>query len=218
MLESELIVKLVAALPPKLTAVAPVKPDPEMVTAWPPVRKPCDWETDVTVGFGTHVYLSAALTALWPGLRTVTSTVPVPGGATAASVVSETTLKEAAEVEPKLTAVAPSKFVPVIVTVVPPAAGPDGGLSPVTVGQRWGERGSDIDHRGESGRPVVGARLAGRGRRRVEHEPGDLVARRRRAEAEVAHGAGGRGEPERVSGLDLAELMPMGTVTSAISM
>ena len=36
--------------------------------------------------------------------------------------------------EPKLTAVACSRFVPVIVTVVPPAKGPDAVLSLVTTG------------------------------------------------------------------------------------
>ena len=45
-----------------------------------------------------------------------------------------TTLKLAAAVVPKVTAVAPRKLVPLIVTEVPPAAGPDDGLKPVTVG------------------------------------------------------------------------------------
>ena len=35
---------------------------------------------------------------------------------------------------PNSTAVAPARFVPVIVTVVPPAVGPDVGLTAVTVG------------------------------------------------------------------------------------
>ena len=37
---------------------------------------------------------------------------------------------------PKFTAVAPVKFVPVIVTEVPPTVDPEEGLTPVTVGPR----------------------------------------------------------------------------------
>ena len=44
------------------------------------------------------------------------------------------TLKLAAAVDPKVTAVAPRKLVPLIITVVPPAVGPDDGFKPVTVG------------------------------------------------------------------------------------
>ncbi len=44
------------------------------------------------------------------------------------------TVKEPAAVAPKLTAVAPVKFVPVMVTLVPPDGGPVFGLTLVTVG------------------------------------------------------------------------------------
>ena len=44
------------------------------------------------------------------------------------------TVKLVAGVEPKSTAVAPVKLVPVMVTVVPPAAGPLDGLTADTVG------------------------------------------------------------------------------------
>ena len=70
------------------------------------------------------------------GVVTVTSTVPVPAGLSAVIVVSLTTVKLVAGVVPKSTAVAPVKPVPVIVTEVPPAAGPLVGLMPVTVGAR----------------------------------------------------------------------------------
>ena len=43
-------------------------------------------------------------------------------------------MKPAAGVAPKVTAEAPLKFVPVIVTVVPPAPGPEVGEIEVTVG------------------------------------------------------------------------------------
>ena len=69
-----------------------------------------------------------------PGVVTVTSTVPVPAGLAAVIAVSLTTVKLVAAVVPKSTAVAPVKLVPVIVTEVPPAAGPLVGLRPVTVG------------------------------------------------------------------------------------
>jgi hypothetical protein len=67
------------------------------------------------------------------GVVTVTSTVPVPAGAVAVIWVAEFTAYVAA-VAPKRTAVAPLNPVPVMVTVVPPASGPEVGLTPVTVG------------------------------------------------------------------------------------
>lgn len=70
-----------------------------------------------------------------PGDATVTSTVPaVPGGEVAVIEVAEVTLKPAALVEPNFTVVAPPNPVPVIVTDVPPAAGPLLGATFVTVG------------------------------------------------------------------------------------
>jgi hypothetical protein len=69
------------------------------------------------------------------GVVTVTSTVAAdPPGAMAVIDVSDKTLKVVAGMLPKLTAVAPVKFVPVIVTIVPPADGPLVGERPVTVG------------------------------------------------------------------------------------
>src|SRR5436309_3560234 len=62
------------------------------------------------------------------------STVPVPAGDTAVIEVAELTTNEVAGVAPNLTAVAPVKFVPVIVTLVPPVAEPLVGLIEVTVG------------------------------------------------------------------------------------
>jgi len=69
-----------------------------------------------------------------PGVVTVTSTTPVPTGEVALIVVALTKVKLVAAVVPNWTAVAPVKFVPVIVISVPPANGPDVGLRPVTVG------------------------------------------------------------------------------------
>ena len=70
-----------------------------------------------------------------PAVVTVTATVPVPGGEVAEIEVDELTVTLAALLEPNLTAVAPLRFVPVIVTAVPPAAGPPVGLIAVTVGE-----------------------------------------------------------------------------------
>ena len=66
---------------------------------------------------------------------TRTSTVPaLPAGAVAVICVAELTVKPVAAVAPKLTAVAPVKFVPVITTDVPPPVGPAVGEIDVTVG------------------------------------------------------------------------------------
>jgi hypothetical protein len=54
---------------------------------------------------------------------------------TAVIFVDEATMKLlAAPAAPKVTAVAPVKFVPVIVTVVPPVVGPEVGVLEVTLG------------------------------------------------------------------------------------
>jgi hypothetical protein len=69
-----------------------------------------------------------------PAVVTVTSTVPVPAGDVAVIEVAELTVKLVALVAPNFTAVAPVNNVPVMVTDVPPAAGPDVGAIEVTVG------------------------------------------------------------------------------------
>jgi len=82
------------------------------------------------------VYASAELVALVPpGVVTVTSIAPTaPAGLVAVMLVALITVTLVAATPPKLTPVAPVKFVPVIVTLVPPAAGPLAGLTEVTVG------------------------------------------------------------------------------------
>ena len=132
---SETTVKLVAGEVPKSTAVAPVKAIPVIVTVLPPDSGPAVGLMLVTVGVAVYVNWSAGEVAdIPPGVVTVTSTTPVPGGSSAVIVVSETTVKLVAGVMPKSTAVAPVKAVPVIVTVVPPVTGPSVGLMLVTVG------------------------------------------------------------------------------------
>ena len=68
---------------------------------------------------------------------TVTSTVPVPPGLVAVQLVVELQVTPVPGFVPKSTVVAPDVVenpVPVMLTVVPPAAGPDAGLMAVTVG------------------------------------------------------------------------------------
>jgi len=60
--------------------------------------------------------------------------MPVPAGEVAVIDVDELKVKPVAAVPPKLTAVTPVKLVPVMVTDVPPAVGPDAGEIPVMVG------------------------------------------------------------------------------------
>jgi len=66
---------------------------------------------------------------------TRTLAVPtVPAGVTAVIEVEDTTVTEVAAAPPMVTPVAPVKLVPVIVTLVPPAVGPELGEIAVTVG------------------------------------------------------------------------------------
>ena len=65
----------------------------------------------------------------------MTSTVPAaPAGEVAVIWVALSTVKLEAAVDPKVTAVAPVKWVPVMTTDVPPAVEPEVGEIPVTVG------------------------------------------------------------------------------------
>ena len=83
------------------------------------------------------MYLSAAPVALVPEMVvTVTSTEPAaPAGAvTVSEVPPPLTMTFVPGVDPKVTAVAPEKVVPVTVTVLPPARGPPEGFTAVTVG------------------------------------------------------------------------------------
>ena len=65
---------------------------------------------------------------------TVTSTVPVPAGTVTVRLPAVSALIEVPAMEPKWTAVAPVKLVPLTVTEFPPAGAPLFGLTPVTVG------------------------------------------------------------------------------------
>jgi len=73
--------------------------------------------------------------AVPPAVVTFTVTVPAMWAlVTAFTVVGLVTVKLAAAVDPNLTAVAPSKPVPVMVTVDPPLVVPEVGVKDVIVG------------------------------------------------------------------------------------
>jgi len=108
------IINEVAVVPPKLTTVVPVKFVPVIVIVAPVA--PLVGVNDVIAGAGININPASA--AVPPGVVTLTEPVaPVP--TTAVMVVALTTVNEVAAVPPKLTAVAPVKFVPVIDIVVP---------------------------------------------------------------------------------------------------
>jgi len=106
-----------AAVPPKLTEVAPVKFVPVIVIVAPVVAE--IGLKDEIVGAGINV--NPVFVAVPAGV--VTLTFPdAPEPTTAVIVVELTTANDAAATPPKLTEVAPLRFVPVTVTVTPVAA------------------------------------------------------------------------------------------------
>lgn len=81
------------------------------------------------------MYLSPEPVGVVPtGVVTVMSTVPADSAGAVALIWVALTITNVAFVAPNLTAVALRKFVPVIVTVVPPPSGPADGLIVLTVG------------------------------------------------------------------------------------
>src|SRR2546426_6635381 len=124
---SEVTEKL-ALTPLNVTAVAPVKFVPLIVTLVP--TGPLVGVKLVIVGAGTTVKL-VVLVAVPPGVVTLSGPVVAPAGTVAWIAVSELTVKLA--LTPlKVTAVAPVKFVPLSVALLP--TGPLPGVKPVSVG------------------------------------------------------------------------------------
>ena len=111
---AELTVKLVAAVPPKLTALALVKPVPVIVTEVP---VPAVVGVNEVIA-GAAEYVNPASVPVPPGVVTLTEPV-VPEPTTAVICVAELTVKLVAAMPPKLTALALAKPVPVTVTEVP---------------------------------------------------------------------------------------------------
>ena len=127
-------VTLVAATPLIVTAVAPVKPVPVMVTLVKPEMGPACGEMLVTAGGASYVN---RLEPVPVAMAVVTETSPVPAVPTpvvAVIVVAFTTVTPVAETPLIVTLVAPVKLVPVMVTDVPPDVEPELGEMLVTVG------------------------------------------------------------------------------------
>jgi hypothetical protein len=112
---ADVTVKLVAAVPLNRTAVAPVKFVPLIVTLVP--ASPLVGVKLVMVG-GLSTVKFVALVAVPPDVETLSGPVVAAAGTVAVMAVAEVTEKVAAAPLTR-TAVAPVKFVPVIVTVLP---------------------------------------------------------------------------------------------------
>jgi hypothetical protein len=131
-------VKLAAAVVPNLTAVASMKPEPEIVTVVPPVVVPVPGVNEAMVGAGA-VYLKSLDDVRVPPLVT-TVIVTVPGtwaGALAwiAVVPVKWNVPARTVTVPNRTAVTPPRYVPLMVTGVPPVVGPPAGVKPEMVGR-----------------------------------------------------------------------------------
>jgi hypothetical protein len=127
-----------AAVPPKLTAVAPEKFDPVSSTLLLPPSGPAEGPTalidevepEVTVKWSEEDVAEVPAAVV-----TVMSTVAAAwGGATAVICVALLTTTVLAGTLPKFTWLVLLKFVPVMVTTVPPPPGPDDGDTAETVG------------------------------------------------------------------------------------
>lgn len=126
----------VAEALPNVTVAPETKFVPVIVTAVPPAVEPALGDTPVTVGAGAvYVYAPARLPLCPLGFVTVIVTAPSAfAGVVAVMVVLFVKETLVAEALPNVTVAPETKFVPVIVTAVPPAVEPVLGDTPVTVG------------------------------------------------------------------------------------
>jgi len=130
--------RAVASVPPIRTALAPSRFVPVIVIDVPPVSGPVSGLTDAIVGATYTCVKAFDRVAVPPGVVTDTLLAPaVPAGVTHVSVVASTTVRPVALTEPTRTSVAPDRFVPVTVIVVPPASEPELGDTDATVGSAW---------------------------------------------------------------------------------
>jgi hypothetical protein len=128
-------VTLVAVAVPNCTVAPEAKFVPVIVTAVPPDVGPLLGETPLTVGVATYVNPLVRL-PLCPPTVTVTVTAPtLPAGVVAVMVVLFVTVTLVAVAVPNCTVAPATKFVPVIVTTVPPDVGPVLGDRLVMVGE-----------------------------------------------------------------------------------
>ena len=111
----------VAAVPPKVTADVPVRLVP-VSTTFAVVELVVPWfgDTDVKVGGAPYVNADDVVPVAY-GLVTATATAPAAcAGVTAVIEVALATVKDTAATPPNVTAVAPEKLVPLIVTDAEP--------------------------------------------------------------------------------------------------
>lgn len=115
----------VPAVPPKVTEDVPVRLVPAMVIVVPPATGPNSGDTEAIVGASTKVK-PPVLVAVPPAPVITTSAAPaVLAGVTTVTEVALTFVTVEPAVPPNVTEVEAVKLVPVIVTVVPPAVGPE---------------------------------------------------------------------------------------------
>ena len=125
----------VAAMPPTVTLVAPVKLVPVMVIEVPPNVVPEVGLTLVIVGNGTTYVNTLFNEIVPPGVVTETFLAPaVEAGVTAVILPALTTTTLVAAMPPTITLVAPVKLVPVMEINVPPIIVPEGGETLASVG------------------------------------------------------------------------------------
>jgi hypothetical protein len=118
---------LVAATPPTVTLLAPVKFVPVIVIGVPPANTPVLGLTELIVGTAIYVNALGKLTVPPAVVTAMLCTPAVPGGVTAVIEVALTTTTLVAATPPTVTLLAPVKFVPVIVKAVLPKVEPDVG-------------------------------------------------------------------------------------------
>lgn len=135
---SELMVKLLLATLPNHTAVAVLKPVPEMVMTLPPAELPellLRLVTVATAGMEAVNWSALDVDEVPAGVVTVISQVPAcTAGAVAIMALSEITVNVVAGTAPNCTALAFVKPLPRIATVAPPAMVPLLPLMAVTAG------------------------------------------------------------------------------------
>jgi len=125
---------LVAATPPTVTLLAPVKLVPVMVIAVPPAVGPEAGLTLAIVGAATYVNVIACNVDPPAVVTTMVFAPADPAGVTAVMEVALTTFTLVAATPPTVTLLAPVKLVPVMVIAVPAVNGPDDGLTLAIVG------------------------------------------------------------------------------------
>lgn len=122
----------VAVVPPTVRLVVALKLVPVIVIGVPPAIGPPDGDTEEITGAATKVNVPLSVP---PAVVSTTAADPADfAGVTTVTEVALTFVSEVPAVPPKVTPVVLDKFVPVIVTDVPPAVGPVTGVKEVIVG------------------------------------------------------------------------------------